>query len=75
MAVSNRTINKYQIWIVFVDHSVYPIESYSLDGILMAETEVFTQTKLSLRFIQLFTAEEDGTGFLTHSFFLSILPS
>lgn len=46
-----------------MDYYEYPIESYGLDGILMAETEVFTQTKLSLNFMQLFTAEEDGTGF------------
>ena len=41
-----------------------PIESYGLDVVLVAETEVFTQTKLSLKFIQAFTVEEDGTGFL-----------
>lgn len=75
MTVSHGTINNYQFWIIVEDRYEYPIESYGLDLILIAETEVFTQTKLSLKFIQAFTVEEDGTGFLPCSFFLPILPS
>lgn len=75
MTVCHGTVNKYQFWIIVVDHYECPIENYGLDVILIAETEVFTQKKLSFKFVQAFTVEEDATGFLPCSFFLPILPS
>ena len=58
-----------------MDHYEHPVKSYGLDVILTAGTEVFTQTKLSLKFIQAFTVEKDETGFLPCLFFLSLLSS